>query len=101
MADMHIPALSVLIFDENEVLYEKNLGSSDLDKQIALESNHLFLLASIFKTITATALLQLYDKGLLQLDEAINDYLPFDVNIPNKSTVLNISIKCITAPETK
>ncbi|MFL5627873.1 MAG: serine hydrolase domain-containing protein [Ktedonobacteraceae bacterium] len=45
--------------------------------------NTLFLWASVSKTVTATALMQLYDQGKIQLDDDINKYLPFQVSIPS------------------
>ena len=47
--------------------------------------NDLFLLASVSKMVTATALLQLYDDGAFQLDDNINDHLPFSVSVPNEN----------------
>lgn len=86
MENQNIPALSVLIFENDEILYEDYFGQSNIEQNLPLEKNHIFLLASISKTITATALLTLYDKGDFQLDDKINDYLPFEVNIPNSTT---------------
>lgn len=80
-----IPAMSVLIFKEENILYEKYLGKSNLQQNISLASDHLFMLASISKVITASALLQLYEDGNFDLDDAINDYLSFDVNVPGYS----------------
>jgi len=80
-----IPALSILVFQNDQVRYERNLGKSHIDQNIDLESSHLFLLASVSKVITATALLQLYEQGRFQLDDPINNYLPFQVSIPNQS----------------
>jgi CubicO group peptidase (beta-lactamase class C family) len=42
----------------------------------------LFLIASVSKTIAATALMQLHDQGRFGLDDDINAYLPFRVAIP-------------------
>ncbi len=81
-----IPAMSVLIFKEGTILYEHYFGDANLQQNIPLAENHPFLLASISKVITATALLQLYEAGQFSLDDNINDYLPFSVNIPNQST---------------
>jgi CubicO group peptidase (beta-lactamase class C family) len=64
-------------------LFERYLGESNVDNNIALASDHLFLLASVSKVVTATALLQLSEDNLFSLDETINDYLPFEVNVPN------------------
>lgn len=85
----HIPALSVLIFKEDEILYENTLGDSQIEQGIKLESDHLFLLASVSKVVTATALLQLEEDGLLDLDEPINDYLSFEVKIPDYTTKIS------------
>jgi CubicO group peptidase (beta-lactamase class C family) len=85
-----IPAMSILIFKENEILYEKYLGQSNIQQNISLANDHLFLLASISKVITATALLQLEEEGYFSLDDNINDYLPFAVSVPNQDTPITI-----------
>lgn len=88
-----VPALSVLIFKADNILYENYLGSAQIEQDIPLESDHLFLLASISKVITATALLQLSEEGLFSLDDSINDYLPFAVTIPDYTT--NITFRML------
>jgi CubicO group peptidase (beta-lactamase class C family) len=82
MDSQNIPALSVLIFRGAEILYENHLGYTQLEPAIKLDSHHVFLVASVSKVVTATALLQLYDEGLLDLDESINNYLPYKVKVP-------------------
>lgn len=88
MESQNIPAISILIFKEDSVLYESYVGKSQIQQDISLEDDHLFLLASVSKVVTATALLQLYDQNLFSLDDNINDYLPFNVSIPNQSTAI-------------
>jgi CubicO group peptidase (beta-lactamase class C family) len=83
MASQKIPAVSTLIFRENTVLYDGYFGKSQIQQNQALEDDHLFLLASVSKVVTATALLQLNDSNLFSLDDKINDYLPFNVDVPN------------------
>lgn len=82
MQTQHIPALSVLIFEADEILYEGCFGKSNLEKNTTLQNDHLFLLASVSKVVTATALLQLYEQGKFDLEDNINDYLNFEVAIP-------------------
>ena len=77
-----IPAMSVMVFNKGEILYENYLGKADIENNTALTADHIFLIASVSKTITATALMQLYDDGLFDLDDPINDYLDFDVSNP-------------------
>lgn len=78
----NIPALSIHVFDDQEILFERHLGFTNLEQNVALAQDHLFLLASVSKIVTGVALLQLYDKGLFDLDDPINDYLPFAVKSP-------------------
>lgn len=80
------PALSVLIFEGETIKYEKYLGQSDVENNIALTQNDIFLMASVSKMITGTALLQLYEKDSFDLDDNINEHLPFNINVPNQST---------------
>ena len=83
MQRQHIPALSVLVFKGDRILFEATLGQANIAENIALAPSHPFLLASMSKTVTATALLQLYDAGKFALDDPINAYLPFPVHIPD------------------
>lgn len=71
-----IPAISILIFEEKDVKYERYFGKSNLQQNTTLKFDDIFLLASISKVVTATALLQLHEDGLFALDDKINDYLP-------------------------
>lgn len=82
MEGQHIPAVSVLIFEEGQVLYQKQFGYANLEQARLLDSEDMFLIASISKVVTATALLQLYDSEAFDLDDDINDYLPFAVRNP-------------------
>jgi len=86
MISQNIPALAAVVFQGNQIIYENYQGKSHVEKNVNLASDHLFLLASISKMVTATALLQLYERGLFSLDDEINDYLPFTVDVPNHIT---------------
>ncbi len=88
MEKQHIPAVSALIFQGEDILYESYFGQSNIENGVSLDSNHVFLIASISKTISAAALLQLYDDGLFALDDPINDHLPFTVQVPGESTAI-------------
>jgi CubicO group peptidase (beta-lactamase class C family) len=83
MHSQHIPALSALVFKGETILFETTLGQASIAQNIPLAPNQPFLLASISKTVTATALMQLYEAGKFALDDPINAYLPFPVRIPD------------------
>ncbi|MEM1215395.1 MAG: serine hydrolase domain-containing protein [Bacteroidota bacterium] len=86
MIDQEIPGLAVLVFKGEDILYEQYLGQSDVAANQQLSANDIFLLASVSKMVTGTALLQLYEDGAFSLDDPINDYLSFNVSVPEETT---------------
>ena len=78
-----IPGLSISIVKNNDIVWEKQLGYANIINNIPVDENTMFILSSISKTVTATALLQLFEEGLFNLDDDIDNYLPFNVNHPD------------------
>ena len=78
-----IPGLSIAIVKDEHIVWEKYLGYSNIDENILIDSETKFILSSVSKTITATALMQLFEENLFMLDDDIDDYLPFNVNHPD------------------
>jgi CubicO group peptidase (beta-lactamase class C family) len=67
---------NVLFAVKGKVIYQKAFGYRDLKKKEPLVLDDAFQLASVSKTITSTAILQLYEKGLLSLDDTIQQFIP-------------------------
>ena len=78
-----IPGLSISIVKDEHIVWEKYFGHANIDEDIFVDESTMFILSSISKTITATALMQLFEDDLFMLDDDIDDYLPFDVNHPD------------------
>ena len=78
-----IPGLSVSIVKNEHIVWEKNFGHANINENILVDENTMFILSSISKTVTATALMQLFEDNFFMLDDNINDYLPFNVNHPD------------------
>ena len=87
-----IPGLAISIVKGENIVWEKYFGYANIDENINVNSSTLFMLASISKTVTATALMQLYEEGLFLLDDDIDDYLPFDVNHPDYLTPITFKM---------
>jgi len=75
MVEHSIPSLAVAVAQGNRVLWEEGFGWADRERRISATPHTLYSLASISKPITATALMILKERGLLNLDHPINDYL--------------------------
>jgi len=82
MAAKHMAGLSAAIVKEGQIYWTGAFGLADPGEAKPVTDETLFMLASISKTITATALMQLFDQQAFQLDDRVNDYLPFPVASP-------------------
>ena len=73
---LKIPGLSAAIAFRNELLYSKGFGFADLENRVAVTPNTAFRTASVAKPITATAVMQLVERGRLDLDAPIQKACP-------------------------
>lgn len=76
------PGMATLIVKDGEIVWLETYGWADVENNIPVTENTIFSLASISKLFTGTALMTLYEDGQIDLDEAINNYLPFNIHIP-------------------
>lgn len=83
MQESAIPGLAVAVIKNNQVILSKGYGYQDINNKHKATEHTPFNIASISKPILGIALLQLVDKGLVNLDQDINDYLPFEINNPH------------------
>ena len=83
MNHCHFPSVSACIIKDDQVVWSQGYGVSNIEESYAAKENTMYGLCSITKTITGTALLQLYDQGLFDLDDDVNDYLPFSLRNPH------------------
>ncbi len=74
--------LAVVTVKNGEVIYNKSLGYKDLENKIALGDSDIFRIASISKSFTATAIMQLVEQGKLSLDADVSDLVGFKVRNP-------------------
>lgn len=79
---------NVLIADHGKIIYQKSFGYADFATERLNTKESTFPIASITKTVTSTAVLQLKDKGKLNINDLITKYLP---NFPYKTiTIRNL-----------
>lgn len=71
---------AVLLIEDLNGLWVGSSGYSDLASDIKMETCNTFLIASISKTYTATAIYRYVDQGLLSINDAIFQYLPSTIN---------------------
>jgi CubicO group peptidase (beta-lactamase class C family) len=83
MEELHIPGAVFVLVKDGEILCAKGYGYADLGKRIPVTPDKtLFRIASVSKTFTATAVMQLKERGLLDLNDDVNKYLKL-FQLPN------------------
>ncbi len=74
--DNKIPGASLAVAKDGRLVYARGFGYADVEKKQPVRPESLFRIASISKSFTATATLQLVEQGKLSLDTPVFDLLP-------------------------
>jgi CubicO group peptidase (beta-lactamase class C family) len=68
--------VSALIVEKDKEVYFNSFGFADKEASKSFDRSTLVRIFSMTKPITGTALMQLYEKGLFQLDDPLSKYAP-------------------------
>ena len=83
MKASNVPGLSACIMKQDKLVWTGAFGWADLENKKPRTEETIQNIGSISKTITATAVMQLWEKGKFKLDDDVNGYLPFPVRNPH------------------
>lgn len=86
-----IPGLSVGIVKDNQIVYLRSFGSAD-NKGRSVTPQTPFILGSTSKSFTALAIMQMVEKGKLNLDDTVQKYLPW-FRVENLESSSKITIR--------
>lgn len=87
------PGAQMIVGTDEGILFERYFGNYTYDEfSPAVHEESVYDLASVTKTVaTTTAVMKLFDSGLLDLNAPVSKYLPeFGVNGKSEITVLNL-----------
>ncbi|MBK7600875.1 MAG: beta-lactamase family protein [Acidobacteria bacterium] len=71
-----IAGSSFMLIQDNQIIAQEFFGLPDQEKPQPMDENVIYHWASITKTFTAIAIMQLRDRGLLKLDDPVIKYVP-------------------------
>jgi len=74
--EMGIPGFDLIIYKDGECVLRYMNGYSDRHNKIPMKGNELYDIFSCSKLLTCTAAMQLWEKGLFQLEDKLSDYMP-------------------------
>ncbi len=89
MARDQTPGLSIA-FMKDDFVWAKGYGFADLENQSPAKAESAYRLASITKPMTAIAILQLAEKGKINLDAEVQTYVPYFPKKPWPVTVRQV-----------
>jgi CubicO group peptidase (beta-lactamase class C family) len=70
------PSLAVTVVRGGDTVVERGYGWSDLEQGTNASAETIYLYCSMTKLFTATALMQLRERGLVDIDREVRAYLP-------------------------
>lgn len=76
MQDRKIIGLSIAIVDDQEIVWAEGFGYANKEKSLPATPETIYRAGSITKLFTATAAMQLAERGKLDIDLPLQNYLP-------------------------
>jgi serine beta-lactamase-like protein LACTB len=76
VAQRKLPALSVALVDDQKVVWARGYGLADPKKKVPADARTVYRVGSVSKLFTDLAVMQLVERGTLDLDAPVTKYLP-------------------------
>jgi serine beta-lactamase-like protein LACTB, mitochondrial len=76
MSSTHVPGVSVAVVENGAYEWAQGFGFADLENNAPANEHTLYRLGSISKSLTATAAIELWERGKLDLDAPVQKYCP-------------------------
>jgi D-alanyl-D-alanine carboxypeptidase len=76
MREKSIPGVAVAIVQNGKAVYAKGFGKANLENDIAVTADSVFLIGSVSKPIMAMGIALLEQQGKLSVDDAISKHIP-------------------------
>lgn len=82
------PGVSAAVAVNGRLVYSGGAGYADLDNQVPQDGKTIHNIGSISKAYAVVAIMQLVEKGMINLDDEIQKYLPY---MPRKQKPITIN----------
>lgn len=82
MEQTKVIGLSVAVVKNNKIIYTHSFGLKDLESNTPLSDENIFRIASISKSFSATAMMQLAEAKKVSLDEDMSKLVGFKIRNP-------------------
>ena len=93
MKENPVMGLSVAVVKNNKFIYTHSFGLKDAETNAPLTNDNIFRIASISKSFSATAVMQLVESNKLKLDQDVSELVGFKVRNPKfPETVITLRL---------
>jgi CubicO group peptidase (beta-lactamase class C family) len=89
MREGRVPGFSVAVVKEGETIYAEGFGSRDSIRSLPATPDTLYGIGSCTKSFVAMAIMQLAEKGKVDLYESASRYVPFKLGLEGKPIKLH------------
>ncbi|HEV8159879.1 MAG TPA: serine hydrolase domain-containing protein, partial [Pyrinomonadaceae bacterium] len=76
MADKELPAVSILLVDDQKIVWQQGYGFADPQAKTPVTADTIFRVGSVSKLFTDIAVMQQVERGKMDLDAPVSRYLP-------------------------
>ncbi len=73
--DNNVPSIAVAVAKDGKIIWDEGFGLADRERRTPATAHTLYSVASVSKPVTATGLMVLVERGKVDLDKPIDDYL--------------------------
>lgn len=92
-----IPSVECIIYRDHKEIYRHTNGTVDFAHTKPVAENQIYLMFSMTKIQTMTAIMQLVEQGKISLEDEVGDYLPAYKNLMVEEQGENGEIKVVPA----
>ncbi len=83
-----IPGLAVGIGKDNQLIFQEGFGYRNIETKEKINADTVFHMASVTKLFVGTAMMQLMEKGLVDINEPVKKYVPyFEISDPRYESI--------------
>src|SRR5579864_5100616 len=75
MAEKHLPALSLVLVDDQQIVWAQGFGFADPGRKLSATAGTIYRAGSVSKLFTDIGIMQLVERGELDLDAPVTRYL--------------------------
>lgn len=84
------PGCALAVIKDGEIIYKKGYGTADLEHDVPITPATVFYIGSVSKQFVTMSILLLVEEGKINLDDAVQTYLPDFPTYEKEVTIRNL-----------